>query len=55
MAIRGERRGDDAPNESAPGHDIPEPAEAEARSRPADPEAPNESAPGHHPAPEEED
>ena len=40
----------EAPNESAPGHDIPtdapeNPGEAES----ADADAPNESAPGHNP------
>jgi hypothetical protein len=39
----------DAPNESAPGHEIPEaPEEPEPADRP-DPDAPNESAPGHAP------
>jgi hypothetical protein len=39
----------DAPNESAPGHEIPHaPSDPEPLQRP-DPDAPNESAPGHAP------
>jgi len=45
-----ERPDPDAPNESAPGHDIPEPPpDPEPAERP-DPDAPNESAPGHAPS-----
>ena len=44
----------EGPNESAPGHEIPEPpAESPEPQRQADPDAPNESAPGHEPEPPE--
>lgn len=43
----------DAPNESAPGHEIPTPPDDVATPEPETPvelaDAPNESAPGHHP------
>src|SRR5439155_15422787 len=46
----------DAPNESAPGHDIPPPQEAATTAPHGDPLAPNESAPGHDvPPPVEEE
>lgn len=45
----------DAPNESAPGHEIPEPPDsAEPGDAPQFP-APNESAPGHRPDPADGD
>lgn len=55
MAREGERPDVDAPNESAPGHEIPDPSEVPRPYQRTDPDAPNESAPGHHREPGEED
>lgn len=49
-----ERLDIEAPNESAPGHELPDPPPLGGRQREDRPEAPNESAPGHHPDPGDE-
>lgn len=56
MTTEAEKQPDiEAPNESAPGHDIPDPSKTPSPPERPDADAPNESAPGHNPESEQGD